>query len=61
MRSGATSSFATSHTTRLAMVSVLPDPAPAITTAGASGASITATCSGVGGGCWSRLAMSDAR
>ncbi len=48
--SGATSSLATSHTTRAAIVSVLPDPAPATTSIGSSGASITASCSGVGRG-----------
>ena len=37
-----------SHTTRAAIVSVLPDPAPATTSAGSSGASMTATCSSVG-------------
>ena len=35
-------------TTRAAIVSVLPEPAPATTSSGASGASITAACSGVG-------------
>jgi len=41
---------ATNHTTRDTIVSVLPEPAPATTTAGASGAVITASCSAVGGG-----------
>ena len=46
--SGCTRSLATSHTTRAAIVSVLPDPAPATTSRGRRGASMTATCSGVG-------------
>ena len=37
--------FATSHTTRAAIVSVLPLPAPATTSAGSSGDSMTAVCS----------------
>src|SRR6266568_1761430 len=41
-RSGLTRSFATSHTSLAAMVSLLPDPAPAITAIGDSGALITA-------------------
>jgi hypothetical protein len=41
---------ATSQTTRAAMVSVLPAPAPATTSAGRAGAAITAACSSVGGG-----------
>ncbi len=49
--SGRTNSFATSQSTRAAIVSVLPEPAPATTSAGASGASITARCSSVGR-CW---------
>jgi len=48
--SGRTKPFATSQTTRADIVSVLPEPAPATTTAGASGAPITAACSAVGGG-----------
>src|SRR5215469_7132322 len=47
-RSGRTIPFATSHTSRAAMVSLLPEPAPAITAIGPSGAPITAACSGVG-------------
>ncbi len=43
--------LATSQITRAAIVSVLPDPAPATTSTGPGGASMTATCSGVGG-CW---------
>ena len=46
--SGRTSSLATSQSTRADIVSVLPEPAPATTTAGPSGAPITAACSGVG-------------
>jgi hypothetical protein len=42
--------LATSQTRRAAIVSLLPDPAPAITAIGASGAPITAACSGVGSG-----------
>ena len=41
--------FATSQTHAAAIVSVLPLPAPATTSAGASGASMTAVCSSVGG------------
>ena len=41
---GATGPVATSQTTRAAITVVLPDPAPAITTAGASGALIAANC-----------------
>ena len=48
--SGRTSPFATRNSTRAAIVSVLPDPAPATTSAGASGASMTAACSSVGRG-----------
>ena len=40
--------LATSQTTRAAIVSVLPLPAPATTSMGRSGASMTAVCSGVG-------------
>ena len=40
--------LATSHTTRAAIVSVLPAPAPAMTTSGPGGAAITAACSSVG-------------
>ena len=40
--------FATKNKTRWLMVSVLPDPAPAITTAGARGDSIIGICSCVG-------------
>src|SRR6185503_7815656 len=48
--SGSTAPMATSHTTRAAMVSVLPAPAPATTSAGCAGAAITAACSSVGDG-----------
>jgi hypothetical protein len=47
-RSGRTIPFATSQTSRAAIVSLLPEPAPAITAIGASGAAITAACSAVG-------------
>ncbi|MFU0804539.1 MAG: hypothetical protein ACFWTS_03390 [Pseudoclavibacter caeni] len=48
--SGRTTRLATSQTTRRAIVSVLPAPAPAMTSAGRSSAnSMTARCSGVGG------------
>ena len=58
--SGSTSPFATSHTTLAAIVSVLPDPAPATTSSGRGPASITAHCSVVGFG-WPRAeAMSTA-
>ena len=40
--------FARSQSTRMDMVSVLPDPAPATTRRGRRGASTTRTCSGVG-------------
>ena len=40
--------FATSQTSRAAMVSLLPEPAPAITASGCAGAAITAACSAVG-------------
>ena len=47
--SGSTIRFATSQETRAAMVSVLPDPAPATTTSGRSaGAETTRACSGEG-------------
>ena len=48
--SGSTCPVATSQTTRAAIVSVLPAPAPATTSAGRAGAAITAACSSVGGG-----------
>ena len=47
--SGRACPLASSQSTRLAMVSVLPLPAPATTRVGANGASITACCSSVGG------------
>ncbi len=47
-RSGRTSPPATSQTSRAAIVSLLPEPAPAMTASGASGALITAACSAVG-------------
>src|SRR5690348_12944069 len=47
--SGATCPVPTSHTTRAAITVVLPDPAPATITAGASGAVTHASCSGVKG------------
>ena len=40
--------LARSHSTRIDMVSVLPEPAPATTRSGLRGASTTRTCSGVG-------------
>ena len=40
--------MATSQTTLAAIVSVLPAPAPAITTSGPGGAAMTAACSSVG-------------
>ena len=46
--SGATRPLATSHTTRAAIVSVLPLPAPAMTSMDSSGASMIAACSRVG-------------
>ena len=52
--SGSTNSFATIHTTRAAIVSVLPAPAPATTSVGPGGAAITAACSAVGGCFWPR-------
>ena len=42
--SGATCPVTTSQTTRAAISVVLPEPAPAITTAGSSGALIAAHC-----------------
>ena len=56
--SGRTSSLATSQSTRADIVSVLPEPAPATTTAGPSGAPITAACSAVGAGSRSATANS---
>src|SRR5690606_20114849 len=56
---GSTSPLATSQTTRAAIVSVLPDPAPATTRWASGGASMTAACCGVGGGvptAWARSA-----
>ena len=44
---GATRPVATSQTTRAAITVVLPDPAPAMTTPGASGAVIAANCCGL--------------
>ena len=52
--------FATSQTTRAAIVSVLPLPAPATTSAGSSGASMTAVCSRVGGNWPSAAAITSA-
>ena len=49
-RSGRTIPLATSQTSRAAIVSLLPEPAPAMTASGPSGAEITAACSGVGSG-----------
>src|SRR5580700_6197983 len=49
-RSGRTIPLATSQTSRAAIVSLLPEPAPATTASGPSGAAITAACSGVGSG-----------
>ncbi len=40
--------LATSQTTRAAIVSVLPEPAPATTRTGSTGAAMIAACSGVG-------------
>ena len=42
--------LATSQTSRAAIVSLLPEPAPAMTASGPSGAPITAACSAVGSG-----------
>ncbi|BCJ54279.1 hypothetical protein Asp14428_57540 [Actinoplanes sp. NBRC 14428] len=50
--------FATSQTTREAIVSVLPDPAPATTRTGSTGAAMIAACSGVGACSRSSLASS---
>ena len=47
--SGRTAPVPTSHTTRAAITVVLPDPAPAMTTPGSSGAVIAATCWSVNG------------
>ena len=55
-RSGRTIPLATSQTSRAAIVSLLPEPAPATTASGPSGAAITAACSGVGSGSRSRRA-----
>ena len=53
--------LAMSHTTRAAMVSVLPEPAPATTSRGRSGAWMTPCCSGVGAwGCPRAAASSTA-
>src|SRR5215469_15675548 len=49
-RSGRTNWLATSQTRRAAIVSLFPEPAPAITAIGVSGVPITAACSGVGSG-----------
>src|SRR6187399_1920452 len=57
---GLTTSLASSHSTRLAIVSVLPLPAPATTSEGLSGASMTARCCCVGRGLCSASAMSNA-
>ena len=46
--SGRTQPLATSHTTRSAMVAVLPEPAPAMTSRGASGEEMMSDCSAVG-------------
>ena len=56
--SGRTKPLATSHTTRSDMVAVLPEPAPATTRRGVSGAVMTSACSGVGGNAPRRAAMS---
>ena len=50
MRSGRARPLATSQTSRAAIVSLFPDPAPAMTATGRSGAAITAACSAVGSG-----------
>ena len=47
--SGRIKPLATNHTTRAAIVAVLPAPAPATTSIGSIGAPITAACCGVGG------------
>ena len=49
-RSGRTTPLATSQTSRAAMVSLFPEPAPAITASGRGGAPMTAACSAVGSG-----------
>src|SRR5215467_14035092 len=49
-RSGRTMPLATSQTSRAAIVSLLPEPAPAMTASGSSGAAITSACSAVGSG-----------
>ena len=46
--SGRTQPLATSHTTRSAMVAVLPEPAPAMTSRGDSGEEMMCDCSAVG-------------
>ena len=46
--SGRTQPLATSHTTRSAMVAVLPEPAPAMTSRGESGEEMICDCSAVG-------------
>ncbi|RAO36040.1 hypothetical protein PSN13_02042 [Micromonospora saelicesensis] len=56
--SGRTYELATSQTTRAAIVSVLPDPAPATTSSGSTGAAMIAACSRVGAGNRSSLASS---
>src|SRR6185437_15967371 len=48
IRLGRAMPLATSQTSRAAMVSLLPDPAPAITAIGPGVAEITAACSAVG-------------
>lgn len=53
---GAYVPLATSHTTRAAIVSLFPEPAPATTRPGRKGAAMTAACSGVGSGSPSRRA-----
>ena len=47
--SGRTRPVPTSHTTRAAISVVLPEPAPAITTAGSSGAVTAANCCALSG------------
>ena len=49
-RSGRTMPLATSQTSRAAIVSLLPEPAPATMASGPSGAPMTAACSDVGSG-----------
>ena len=59
--SGSTRPLATRYTTRAAIVSVFPEPAPATTRTGSSGASMIACCSAVGWcGCRSSLEISTA-